>query len=253
MKKSSIFTETWFHPGNLVMNLSRNTSSTLFAIGVVAILGGGAIFLPESPYKETIVIVLMVAFVVVFFVLGRQMVSTKEKEALEKISQLRQSGQAMFHEKEEAFNDKDIQKLRSRGKFLIFSVLAGIIIFGAIPVFLIQVLTETEYKLYWQVLAFIIVGLGFGFWGYWDVRKYALDVKHGKKTIVRGIVTKKRLEPDESKDTYFLEIDTLSIMVERKVYFKYETGDGIEVHIFKPRHNFLLYEEKLIAENIVKS
>jgi hypothetical protein len=112
---------------------------------------------------------------------------------------------------------------------------------------------DIEYKLYLQVLLFIMVSAGFGFLGLRDIRKFDLNVKNKKKTVVRGVVTNKRSGGNENRNTKYIEIETVTLLVKREVYNKYDIGDSIEVHIFKPAHNFLLYDTKLEPKSLDKS
>lgn len=159
----------------------------------------------------------------------------------------------MAIEREEKFNEQDLHQLKGRRRLLVYTTIAGIAIIGGIGIFLVQVLMDIEYKLYLQVLLFAIAAVGFSFLGLSNIRKYDLNVKNGKKTVLKGVVTNKRSGGNENRNTKYLEIETVTLLVKREVYNKYEIGDNIEVHFFKPSHDFLLYDTKVEPKKLDKS
>jgi hypothetical protein len=152
-------------------------------------------------------------------------------------------------EQEADFNDRDLVILYKHKRFVTWMVFLGVIVLNGMIIGVMQVTTDLENKLIWQSLVFIVITGGLGWFHVYYQRKFLNLISTGKKTIIRGIVTHKRIDGDET-DTHFLEIDSLSVFVEKKIYNKYEIGDGIEIHIFKPRHNMLLYEAKIETMNL---
>jgi|JI9StandDraft_1071089.scaffolds.fasta_scaffold92139_2 hypothetical protein len=218
--------------------------SILFAIGLVAVVGLSVIFIPESPDKDMIVGGVAAVYIIAYFFFFRKKTSEKEKEIKAKIEQLKSEGKDLAFEQEADFNEKDLELLYKRKRLLVLSFIGGTLIVCAISIGTIQIISDIENKIFWQSIALIIILVGFSWLFIRDIQKLSHHILTGKKTIVRGIVTNKRIEGDET-DTYFLEIDSLSVYVEKKIYNKYEVGDGIEIHLFKPRHNMLLHEAKI--------
>lgn len=226
------------------MKLSNNIKGTLISVFVIGAVLLGYVFLPESDLKEPL---LFVIALVVFFGLRfllRSRVSEKEKVIRSKIKQLKSEGQDLAIEQESNFNEYDLKQLNSRKRLLIVSCIGGTLALSTILIGVIQVISDVENKLLWQSVTLIVILGGLGWLFIRDIQKLTYQIRTGRKTVVRGIVTNKRIESDET-NTYFLEIDSLSVFVKRKVYNKYEIGDGIEIHIFKPRHNMLLYETRI--------
>ncbi len=224
-------------------------NSILFAIGLVAIVGLSVTFIPESPGKDMIVGGVAAVYIIAYFFFFRKKVSEKEKNIKAKIDQLKSEGKDLALEQEADFNEKDLKLLYKRKRMLVLSFIGGTLIACAISIGTIQIISDIENKIFWQSIALIIILGGFSWLFIRDVQRLSRHILTGKKTIVRGIVTNKRIDGDET-DTHFLEIDSLSVYVEKKIYDKYDVGDGIEIHIFKPHHNMLLYETKIESMNL---
>jgi Ca2+/Na+ antiporter len=218
--------------------------SILFAVGLIVVVVLSIIFLPESPNKEMIGTLLTIVYIGVYLILVRKKTSKKEKQIRAKIDLLKSEGHDLALEQEVDFNEHDLKQLYRRKRLLTLSYWGGTLALSAILIATIQVISDIENKIFWQSIALIVTMSGLGWVFFQDIQKLGHHMRTGKKTIVRGIVTNKRIESDET-DTHFLEIDSLSVYVEKKVYNKYEIGDGIEIHIFKPRQNMLLYETRI--------
>lgn len=223
--------------------------SLLFAVGIVVVVGLSVTFISESPDKEMIVVGITAVYVVAYFFFFRKKVTKKEKEIKAKIEELKSEGQDLALVQEADFNEDDLKLLFKRKKLLVLSFIGGTLVLCAISTGTIQVIRDIENKIFWQSIALIIILSGFGWLFFRDIQKLSHHILTGKKTIVRGIVTHKRIDGDET-DTHFLEIDSLSVYVGKKIYDKYEVGDGIEIHVFKPHHNMLLYEAKIESMNL---
>jgi hypothetical protein len=223
--------------------------SILFWIGLVAVVVLSVTFIPESPDKEMIGLGITVLYVISYFFFFRKKTSEKEKQIRAKIDQLKSEGQELKLEQEANFNDQDMTILYKHKRFITWMVILGMLVLNGMIIGVMQVTADLNNKLLWQALVFSVVTGGLGWFHVYYQRKFLNLISTGKKTIIRGIVTHKRIDGDET-DTHFLEIDSLSVFVEKKIYDKYEIGDGIEIHIFKPRHNMLLYEAKIETMNL---
>jgi len=231
------------------MKLSANAKGILKTIFMLGSVGLGYVLLPDSKMKEPLLFVIgAVVFLGLHFLL-RSQVPENEKRILSKIDKLKREGKGLALEQEADFNEHDLKQLYNRKQLLTFSYIGGTLALGVILIGTIQVISDIENKIIWQSLVLIVLTGGLGWLFVRDIHILKYHIRNGKKTIVRGIVTNKRIEEDET-DTYFLEIDSLSVYVKKKIYNKYEIGDGIEMHIFKPRHNMLLYEGKIESMNL---
>lgn len=205
--------------------------------------------IPDSNMKHPISFALTVGMGVLVFWLTRTKMSAKEKEIRDKIDQLKSEGQELKLEQEADFNNHDLEKLYKHRRFITGVVILSALIITSMIIGVMQVTADLNDKILWQALVFSVVTGGLGWFHIYYQKRFLNLIRTGKKTIIRGIVTHKRIDGDET-DTHFLEIDSLSVYVEKKIYNKYEVGDGIEIHIFKPHHNMLLYEAKIESINL---
>lgn len=201
-------------------------------------------FIPDSEIKNIFVFTLTFAVGAFALWLTRTKISGKEKEIRSKIDRLKTEGQELKYEQETALTTHDLQTLRQKGITYILVLILAMLIFVSIALLSIHTLVELESKFLIEVGAVVLL---IGLFGY-SIRiilKKNEDVrKKGTKTVVRGIVTDKRIEGDET-DTYVLEIGNIVIDVKKKVYSKYQVGDGIEMHLLKNYYNIVLYEAKI--------
>lgn len=205
--------------------------------------------IPNSDMKHPISFGLTIGVGVLVFWLTQTKMSAREKEIRNKIEQLKNEKQELKLEHEADFNEHDLEQLYKHKRFITWTVILGALVINGMVVGVMQVTADLENKLLWQATVFILVTGGFGWFQVYYQRKFLNLIRTGKKTIIRGIVTNKRIDGDET-DTHFLEIDSVSVFVEKRIYNKYEVGDGIEIHIFKPHHNMLLYEAKIESMNL---
>ncbi|MBL7873975.1 MAG: hypothetical protein JNM78_20350 [Cyclobacteriaceae bacterium] len=229
------------------MNLDKR--SLFISACFVASIALGFVLIPESSIKGQLVFIISFAVGILLFWFTRPKISAQEKEIRTKIDQLKSKGQDLALEHEADFNEQDLKELYSRKRLLIFSYIGGTLLVSAILIITIQFIKTIENKIFWQSIVLVVVMGGLSWLFFRDIQKLEYHIRTGKKTIVRGIITNKRIEGDET-NTYFLEIDSLSVYVKKKIYDKYKVGDGIEIHIFKPRHNMLLYEAKIESMNL---
>ena len=123
------------------------------------------------------------------------------------------------------------------------------LLISPIALLAIHFLMEYEYKIMIEVGAVVLLVGIFGYAIGSTLRKNNTVLRTGSKTVVRGIVTDKRIEGDET-DSYVLEIENIAIDVKKKVYSKYQVGDVIEIHILKNYYQTVLYEAKIESMNL---
>lgn len=227
----------------------ENRKAILFAIGLVIIIALSAYYLKNYPSGNLMVLVVAVLYCVVFFVVFRKRLTEKEKLIRAKIDTLKREGQPLFLEQEADFNALDREVLRKQKRTVVLNWIGGIFALCGISIFTVQTISAVEYKLFWQAVVLFVVIAGMSWVAIWDFRKLVRVIETGKKTIIRGIVTDKIIEGDET-DIHYLHIDTFSLYVEKKVYNKYTVGDGIELHILKTKNNMVLYEAKITGVSV---
>lgn len=163
----------------------------------------------------------------------------------EKIETYRQqTGQLLMHEQEVPLTAEEAARVRSSlgwgtGVITLFLV----VLIAGVAWFLISEAGLAS-NVYW-VAAIAIVAMGF--WLVKQIHRYRTmqeKIASGSKTIVRGIITKRYLDGDEST-TYHLEIESIKLSVNKAVYDTYKLGDAAEFHIFKPYSNFVLNDNQL--------
>jgi membrane protein implicated in regulation of membrane protease activity len=223
--------------------------SILFAIGLVAIVGLSVTFIPESPDKDMIVSGVAAVYIIAYFFFFRKKTSEKEKEIKTKIEQLKSEGQALKYEQEVAMTTNDFAILRQKRFTNTLILIFAVLLLGSIALLVIHFVVEYEYKI---LIELAVAGLLVWLSVYVvriTVKKIDDALKRATKTVVRGIVTDKRIEGDET-DNYVLEIENLAIDVKKKIYSKYQVGDGIEIHILKNYYYTVLYEAKIESMNL---
>jgi hypothetical protein len=167
-----------------------------------------------------------------------------ETQILAKIAQLKIEGHVLMHEQDAELTPRDL-KILSFHKWLVNIVFAlGLLFINGMVYNLSALLTSVENLSLWRGLFMAIVSAGLGYVYLRDAKNFNRQIRLGKKTVVRGIVTNKRKKSGK-RTAYYLEIDTWSINVRQDIYHKYQIGHGIEIHFFKPRHQLFLFETKM--------
>lgn len=215
-------------------------------VGAMA-LGFG--FIPESGLKDTFVFILAFAVGALVFWITRDKMSPKEKEIRNKIDQLKNEGQDLKYEQEIALTPQDFEILRQKRLIHIIIMTVALLLIGSIAILSIHFLVELQYKILIEVAVAVLLVVLFWYAIRINLKKNNEAVQKGTKTVVRGIVTDKRIEGDET-DNYVLEIENLAIDVKKDVYSTYQVGDGIEIHILKNYYNTILYQAKIESMNI---
>lgn len=166
----------------------------------------------------------------------------KELPIKEKISQLRQAGQVLMHEQEIPLTHEERARIRSRQGWMNFAMVIVIeaILIGVACVLIFAV----EVDQYLILAGFFALSGG---WFYWVMRTNAKQkeaVERGNKTIIRGFITRKYEDGDETT-TYYIVVDKFEVSVKKVEYKSYQLGDAVEFHLFKPYYNMVLYQTKL--------
>jgi F0F1-type ATP synthase assembly protein I len=223
----------------------RWNKEDFYFVGVVgAAIGFSILFIPREDGNEVYVTVIAFVAIAAFMFIRYRIAQRKKKPLIEKINRLRKEGHELLTETEQELNESDKQILNAYRRKLILSVILGTLVIMGGGVFLLQV-AEVPNPTNYQLALVIVIASGFGAWLLYTIRKHDEKVSVGRKTIVRGIVTDKLTDSDENTTYYKLIIDGLEVFVKKKVFTKYEIGDAIEIHLFKPIHNLVLFETKL--------
>lgn len=205
--------------------------------------------IPESGMKHSISFFMTIAVGVLTFWLTRPKMSAKETEIRTKIEQLKSEGQELSYEQEVDLTPSDLAVLKRQRVNNILILVVAFLIIGSIALVSIHYLVEIAGKIFIEIGTLLLLIFIFVLTIRGTTKKVNAVIQKGKKSVVRGIVTNKRIEGDET-DTYFLEIEKISVLVEKKIYSKYQVGDGIEIHLVKNYYNHLLYEAKIESMNL---
>lgn len=192
--------------------------------------------------QEVVIVLLVIAAIGGVMVYRHLQREKKELPIKEKINKLRQAGQVLMHEQEIPLTHEERARIRSRqgwmNFFMVIVMEAILVTFACILIF------GVELDRYLILTAFFLLSGG---WIYWVIRTNARQkeaVESGNKTIVRGLITKKYEDGDETT-TYYIVVDKFEISVKKSEYKEYQLGDAVEFHLFKPYYNLVMYHTKL--------
>jgi len=205
--------------------------------------------IPESEMKHSISFILTIAVGVLVFWLTRPKMSAKEKEIRAKIEQLKSEGQELSYEQEVDLTLNDFALLKKQRVTNVVIIVVAFVLIGSIALVAIHYLVEIAGKIFIEIGTALLLIFIFALTIRGTTKKVNEVIQKGKKSVVRGFVTDKRIEGEES-DNYVLEIDNVAIDVKKSVYSKYLVGDGIEIHLLKNYYNHLLYEAKIDSMNL---
>jgi len=170
------------------------------------------------------------------------------KEVQEKIDSLLESGQALHYEQDIPLTVADVRLIR--GMFLKVTLLCL-----GLSVPLVAVIYFVNEETVWVICGVLLLCLG-----YILIRaavQLFANLRTGKKTIVRGIITdrftRKKFGPQDEdghrdvKTVYFLQIGTREFPVSSQVYGSHKTGKAIELEYVKAFNGqpFILHHRKL--------
>lgn len=224
------------------MNFERR--SFIISIFFVGSIAFGLVLIPDSKNKEVLIFVIALTVGFGLHWLMRPRLSAEEKAIKRKIDQIKSEGQDLAHEYEADLSVEDLRNLKKLRLFNLLILIFALLLLGAIVLLAIHYWIEVRGKIFIELGTVMMLVLGSVFVVKASLKKIDAAIKSGKKTVVRGIITHKRIEGDET-DVHFIEIDQLTITVKKKIYSKYQIGDGVEVHFLKNYHNNVLYEKKI--------
>lgn len=192
---------------------------------------------------QEVVIVLLVITAIGGVMIYRHLHREKKELPIKnKINQLRQAGQVLMHEQEIPLTHEERARIRSRQGWMNFAlvIIMEAVLIGVACVLIFAVGLDR----YLMLAALFILSGG---WIYWVIRTNAKQkeaVERGSKTIIRGIITRKYEDGDETT-TYYIVVDKFEISVKKSEYKEYQLGDAVEFHLFKPYYNLVMYHAKL--------
>ena len=147
---------------------------------------------------------------------------------------------ALHSEQTENLSTRDISSLRIY-KIIVISIVSSI---GFIIMTSTAIMSTTDHtRLIIAGTAFLIflaIGLGIN-------KRMNRTIASGKKTIARGIVTKKDTSVGETRDKphHWLYVGDRKIKVENIIYVTYHVGNAAEFHLFDYFGTVVLHHEKL--------
>lgn len=205
-----------------------------------------AVAFPHWPTTIIMTGLILAGFLGMHFVYDRGGLTRKPRSAPDGLRNSQQAGDAHAVEYETDLSATDIALLQRRRLLYLVGLGVVLVLVWALAGLFIQTYWTGSLRLIALVLASLVVVAGmawvvFGF----GVRLHR-DIQSGKKAVIRGVVTRKFVDPQEDgPDHYFLELGTLNVRVRHYLYRSYDVGVGIEIHVFRKWGDVLLFEKKL--------
>lgn len=205
--------------------------------------------IPQSDIKHPLSFALTITAGVLAFWFTRFKLSAKEKQIKAKIEQLKNEGRELYYEQEIDLTPDDFAFLKKQRVINVVVIVVALVLIGSITLVAIHYLVEIAGKIFIEIGTALLFTFIFALTIRGTTKKVNEVIQKGKKSVVRGFVTDKRIEGDES-DTYVLEVDNIAIDVKKSIYSKYQVGDGIEIHLLRNYYNHLLFESKIETMNL---
>jgi hypothetical protein len=199
-------------------------------------------FLPEGPYKVALEIFLFIGAMVYCGFVGRQAYNARRNR-----DSANTKTEIVKSTREEPLSNTDITFLKKKmnrtmaaaiGSFLFIFCIYLVVTNFFLPVLFGQL---GEY-LFWILSGAIFVAASYLFGK--RIYKLRQDIGTGKKLVVVGNLLDWRPYQYNEND-YVFYVDEIAFTVKRAVFEKYAKGDAIEVHLFEPWQNTLLFEKKI--------
>lgn len=198
--------------------------------------------LPDSQYKVALEMLLFIGAMVYFGFVGRQ-----EYKARKNRDSANTKTEIVKSMREEPLSKTEITFLKKKmnrkmaaaiGSFLFIFCIYLVVTNFFLPVLFGQL---GEY-LFWILSGAIFFAAIYLFGKH--IHKLRQDIRNGKKLVVVGnLLHWKHYQYNEND--YVLYVDEIAFRVKPAVFEKYAKGDAIEVHLFEPWQNTLLFEKKI--------
>ncbi len=169
----------------------------------------------------------------------------REQVVLGKISEFQKRNFALHSEEIMKLSSEDILSLRVY-KVIILSIAAGfgVIVISIISIMSMDIVIKVAAAGFTVVALFAILLAG--------NRRVNNMFIGGKKTTVRGVVTKKNVGVDDANDKAYqwIFIGERKVKVEMAIYVLYDIGDAVEFHLYARFGTVILKHKKLEGVSI---
>lgn len=201
--------------------------------------------LPDSQYKVALEMLLFIGAMVYCSFVGRQ-----EYKARKNRDSANTKTEIVKSMREEPLSKTEITFLKKKmnrkmaaaiGSFLFIFCIYLVVTNFFLPVLFGQL---GEY-LFWILSGAIFFAAIYLFGKH--IHKLRQDIRNGKKLVVIGNL--RHWESYNNNDTaYVMYIDEIGFRVKLATFEKYAKGDAMEVHLFQPWENTLLFEKRMTTQ-----
>jgi hypothetical protein len=201
--------------------------------------------LPDSQYKVALQMLLFIGAMVYCGFVGRQ-----EYKARKNRDSANTKTEIVKSMREEPLSKTEITFLKKKmnrkmaaaiGSFLFIFCIYLVVTNFFLPVLFGQL---GEY-LFWILSGAIFFAAIYLFGKH--IHKLRQDIRNGKKLVVIGNL--RHWESYNNNDTdYVMYIDEIGFRVKPATFEKYAKGDAMEVHLFQPWENTLLFEKRMTTQ-----
>jgi phosphatidylglycerophosphate synthase len=199
-------------------------------------------FLPNFPYLGAIEVFLIFSVLVYAYFVGHQEYRARRKRDSEneKVEIATSKREEHLSKSEITFLKKKMNRkmMANMGAFLfIFSIYLV-----AFNFLLPALLGEWGKYLFW-ILSGVIFFTAVYFFGK-RIHQLRQDLRNGKKLVVVGNLSRWENYPYNEND-YVFYVDEIAFRVKPAIFEKFAKGDALEVHLFEPWQNAILFIKKI--------
>ena len=214
---------------------------------VLALVGGLSYILldsllPDSRYKVAMEMLLFIGVGVLSAFVGRQAYKArKNRDSTNTKTEIVKST------REEPLSKTEITFLKNKmNRKMAAAIGAFLLIFCiylvAANFFLPALFAELGEYLFWILSGAIFFAAVYLFGR--QINKLRQDIRNGKKLVVVGNLSRWEKYQYNEND-YVLFVDEIAFRVKSPIFEKYAKGAAIEVHLFEPWQNTILFEKKI--------
>ena len=195
-------------------------------------------FLPNFPYLGAIEVFLIIGVLVYAFFVGRQEYIARKKRDSEneKVEIATSKREELLTKTEITFLKKKMNRkmMAASGAFLFIFCIYLVAFNFLLP----ALLGEWGKYLFWILSGAIFCTAVYLFGK--RIHKLRHDLRNGKKLVVIGNLSRWEHYPYNEND-YVLYVDEIAFRVKPAIFEKFAKGDALEVHLFEPWQNTILF------------
>jgi len=197
---------------------------------------------PHFPYTDTLLTLMIIGVLIYAFFVGRQEYTSRKNRdsANEKVEIVKGT-------REEPLSNADITFLKKKMNRRMAAAMGAFLFIFCIYLVVTNFILPTLFGPLGEYLFWILSGAIFFAAVYLfgkHIQKLRQDIRSGKKLVVVGNVSRWEKYPYNDYE-YVFYVDDIAFRVKSSIFEKYLKGDALEVHLFKPWQNTLLFEKKI--------